>query len=134
LKPLVKLSIIILSSFNSDTIWHTPCNNSFTFGITVETRWYKSASISFKPAFKKEPDLMKIIDAIDVKEGFAAEEILQTAEKLDCDAIVMGSHGKGILHNTFLGSTSKQVLRRTRLPVFNIPIPKGQIDISFQDE
>jgi nucleotide-binding universal stress UspA family protein len=83
---------------------------------------------------KKEPDLMKIIDAIEVKEGFAAEEILQTAEKLDCDAIVMGSHGKGILHNTFLGSTSKQVLRRTRLPVFIIPIPKGQIDISFQDE
>jgi len=83
---------------------------------------------------KNEPELMELIDAIEVKEGFAAEEILQTAEKLGCDAIVMGSHGKGILHNTFLGSTSKQVLRRSRLPVFIIPIPKGEIDVSVQDD
>ena len=44
---------------------------------------------------------------------------------LDCDAIVMGNHGKGIISQTFLGSVSKQVLRRTRKPVFIIPLPKN---------
>ena len=34
---------------------------------------------------------------------------------------------------TFLGSTSKRVLRRTRKPVFIIPLPKGELDITFHD-
>jgi len=34
--------------------------------------------------------------------------------------------------NTFLGSTSKRVLRRTRKPVFIVPLPKGEMDINFQ--
>lgn len=83
--------------------------------------------------FKEEPELMNLIDSIEVKEGFPAEEVLQTAEELDCDIIVMGTHGKGIIENTFLGSTSKRVLRRARKPIFIIPIPKGEIDISIQD-
>jgi nucleotide-binding universal stress UspA family protein len=77
---------------------------------------------------------MNLIDSIELKEGFPAEEILQTAEELHCEAIVMGTHGKGIIKNAFLGSTSKRVLRRTRIPVFIIPIPQGEIDISFNDE
>jgi len=46
---------------------------------------------------------------------------------------VLGNHGKGIIANTFLGSTSKRVLRRTRKPVFIIPLPKGELDITFHD-
>jgi nucleotide-binding universal stress UspA family protein len=57
-------------------------------------------------------------------EGYPAEIILKKADELDCDVIVMGSHGKGIISQTFLGSVSKRVLRRTRKPVFIIPLPK----------
>jgi len=35
----------------------------------------------------------------------------------------MGTHEKGNIKITFLGSTAKQVLRRTRKPVFIIPLP-----------
>jgi nucleotide-binding universal stress UspA family protein len=45
----------------------------------------------------------------------------------------MGTHGKGVLSQTFLGSVTKRVLRRTRKPVFIIPLPKGDIDITFHD-
>jgi nucleotide-binding universal stress UspA family protein len=45
----------------------------------------------------------------------------------------MGTHGKGVIQNTFLGSTSRRVLRRTRKPVFVIPLPKGELDITFHD-
>ncbi len=66
------------------------------------------------------------IESIEVYEGCPAEEILKKANELNCDAIVMGSHGKGVLQQTFLGSTTKKVLRRVRKPVFIIPLPKGE--------
>lgn len=100
----------------------------------ISERIRRRLKIFCEKEFKEEPELMNLIDSIEVKEGFPAEEILQTAEELDCDIIVMGTHGKGIIENTFLGSTSKRVLRRTRKPIFIIPIPEGEIDISIQDE
>jgi len=51
----------------------------------------------------------------------------------NCDMIIMGTHGKGILGHTFLGSTAKKVLRRTRKPIFIIPLPKGKVDITYKD-
>lgn len=82
---------------------------------------------------KDDPDCKDRVDAIKVYEGFPAEVILQKADELNCDAIIMGTHGKGIIANTFLGSTSKRVLRRTRKPVFIIPMPEGEMDITFHD-
>jgi nucleotide-binding universal stress UspA family protein len=45
----------------------------------------------------------------------------------------METHSKGLIANTFLGSTAKRVLRRTRIPVFIIQLPKGGLDIAVQD-
>ena len=73
------------------------------------------------------------VESIEVCEGFPAEEILKKADEFDCDAIVMGTHGKGLISHAFLGSISKRVLRRTRKPVFIIPLPKGESDITFHD-
>ena len=70
--------------------------------------------------------------SIEICEGFPAEEILSKAEELKCDAIIMGTHSKGFIANTFLGSTAKRVLRRTRKPVLIIPLPKGVTDIALQ--
>ena len=75
-----------------------------------------------------------IITSIEICEGFPAERILETAKQYNCDMIIMGTHGKGIIGNTFLGSTAKRVLRRTRLPIFIIPLPKGEANVTIQDE
>ena len=61
--------------------------------------------------------------SIEVCEGYPAEVILSKAQELNCDEIIMGTHSKGIIANTFLGSTAKRVLRRTRIPVLIIPLP-----------
>ncbi len=82
---------------------------------------------------KKNPELEDMAISIEICEGFPAEEILSKADELNCDAIIMGTHSKGIIANTFLGSTAKRVLRRTRKPVFIIPLPKGQTDITSQN-
>lgn len=73
------------------------------------------------------------VASIEVCEGFPADEILKKADEFSCDAIVMGTHGKGPITNAFLGSTSKRVLGRTRKPVLIIPLPKGETDITFHD-
>ena len=55
--------------------------------------------------------------------GPPVEEILKAVDDEDCDAIVLGTHGKGFLRQTFLGSVAGSVLERTRKPVFIIPLP-----------
>jgi nucleotide-binding universal stress UspA family protein len=73
------------------------------------------------------------VASIEICEGFPADEILKKADELNCDAIVMGTHGKGPITHAFLGSTSKRVLHRTRKPVLIIPLPKGETDMTFHD-
>ena len=65
-----------------------------------------------------------LVSKIIVRSGYPAEEILETAEKEGCDLILLGNHGKGFLKQTFLGSVSRSVLDRTRMPVFIIPLPE----------
>ena len=82
---------------------------------------------------KGHPEFEDKVVSIEVCEGFPAEVILRKADELNCDEIVMGTHGKGIIANTFLGSTAKRVLRRTRKPVSIIPLPKREMDAASHD-
>ena len=65
---------------------------------------------------------VELVSQILVPRGYAPEEILNAADKEGCDVIVLGTHGKGFLAHTFLGSVSSAVLNRTRKPVFIIPL------------
>ena len=82
---------------------------------------------------KDDPECVDKVESIEVCEGYLAEEILNKADDLDCDVIIMGTHGKGTIGHTFFGSVAKRVLQRARKPVFVIPLPKGDTDITFHD-
>lgn len=73
---------------------------------------------------RERPEYMKRITAVEVRRGYPAEVILRIADDQDCDVIIMGTHGKGLLSYTFLGSVAERVLRRANKPVFIIPLPK----------
>lgn len=68
------------------------------------------------------PQCVALVSKILVPSGHAPEEILNAADREGCDVIVLGTHGKGFLAHTFLGSVSSAVLHRTRKPVFIIPL------------
>jgi nucleotide-binding universal stress UspA family protein len=70
-----------------------------------------------------------LVSEIIVKEGHAVEDILNTADTTGCDVIVLGTHGRGWLKHTFLGSVASSVLARTRKPVFVIPLPSEKNSI-----
>ena len=63
--------------------------------------------------------------------GYPVEEILKAADEESCDVIVLGTHGKGFLTQTFLGSVAGSVLERTRKPVFIIPLPSEKTNIDW---
>ncbi len=65
-----------------------------------------------------------IIDSVIVEIGHPVDRIIRQAEKNNCDMIVMGSHGQGVLKEAMLGSTSRRVLRRSEIPVLVIRLPK----------
>lgn len=75
----------------------------------------------------------EIFDSIEVVEGHPADEILRKADEFNCDVIFMGTHGKGFLKHAYFGSTSKKVLRRVRKPVFILPLPEGETDLTSHE-
>jgi nucleotide-binding universal stress UspA family protein len=52
-----------------------------------------------------------------VREGDAAAEILRMAHEIDCDLIVMGTHGRTLLRRLLAGSVATAVLRGATCPV-----------------
>jgi nucleotide-binding universal stress UspA family protein len=77
------------------------------------------------------PPCVELVSKILVPLGHPPDEILNAADEESCDVIVLGTHGKGFLAHTFLGSVSKAVLHRTRKPVFIIPLPSEKTSIDW---
>jgi nucleotide-binding universal stress UspA family protein len=56
-------------------------------------------------------------------EGAVVSEILQAADKISADLIVMGSHGHGSVYNLLVGSVTEGVLKAGKRPVLLVPAP-----------
>ena len=84
-----------------------------------------------KRELKDDPETLKRVVGIHVVQGDPATVILDKTDELGCDTIIMGTHGKGVIGHTFLGSVSEKVLRRIHKPVYIIPLPKGETDITL---
>ncbi len=77
------------------------------------------------------PQCLALVSAVLVRPGHPVEEILKAAEEEDCSVIFLGTHGKGFLKQTFLGSVARSVLDRAKNPVFIIPLPHDQTDTTI---
>ncbi|OFW13418.1 MAG: hypothetical protein A3H29_16850 [Acidobacteria bacterium RIFCSPLOWO2_02_FULL_67_21] len=56
-----------------------------------------------------------------VAEGSVGVEILALAEKLSCDLMVMGTHGRSGFDRLLLGSVTERILRKAACPVLVVP-------------
>lgn len=57
--------------------------------------------------------------------GLVADEILDQADAIEADFIVMGTHGHGAMHHLLVGSATKGVLKHAIRPVLLVPNPKS---------
>lgn len=56
-----------------------------------------------------------------IKEGDFAESILEAAQELNVNVIVMGSHSRRWLDKILMGSVAEKVLAHSHLPVLIVP-------------
>lgn len=54
-------------------------------------------------------------------QGSTVEAILERAERIRADLIVIGSHGHGAIYRALVGSVSEGVIRASRCPVLLVP-------------
>jgi len=58
--------------------------------------------------------------------GEAAEEILNQADAVNADLIVIGTHGHGAMYDLLVGSATKGVLKHSTRPVLLVPGAKSE--------
>ena len=87
--------------------------------------------ISVKVDARMGMSSVDLISSILIRMGHPVEEILKAVDEEGCDVIVLGTHGKGFLEQTLLGSVSSSVLLRTRKPVFIVPLPSKNTNIDL---
>ena len=57
-----------------------------------------------------------------LKQGVAGDIILEYAREKNAGYIVMGSHGRSGIYDVFVGSLTKELTRRSTIPVLVIPV------------
>ncbi|SMD00835.1 Nucleotide-binding universal stress protein, UspA family [Desulfocicer vacuolatum DSM 3385] len=62
-----------------------------------------------------------VVENILVKDGHVVDTILETAQEEECDLIILGSNKTIFSDSKSLGSRTKSILKRSRIPVMMIP-------------
>jgi universal stress protein A len=89
--------------------------------VPVDPRLYRD-SLKEVQSRAEGPDLKFPVETI-LRHGDAAEKILYEAERLGCDLIVMGSHGRTGFVRLLMGSVAEAVLRKALCPVLTVKAP-----------
>lgn len=58
-------------------------------------------------------------------QGETIEMILNGVDKLAADFIVAGTHGKGVISQILLGSTSEKLIKKSTVPVYLVPVDRS---------
>jgi nucleotide-binding universal stress UspA family protein len=56
---------------------------------------------------------------------------LKASDEEGCGLMVLGTHGKGFLKQTFLGSVARSVLDRAQKPVLIVPLSREETDLTI---
>ncbi|WP_428606702.1 universal stress protein [Sedimenticola sp.] len=64
-----------------------------------------------------------LVNKIVIAEGQADTVIIQQAEQIGADLIVMGTHSQSTLDRVLLGSVARKVTHLSTIPVLLVPIP-----------
>ncbi len=67
-----------------------------------------------------------VIDDVVIRYGDPVEEILFQTRTSDCDLVVIGTHGQGMVAGALLGGTAYRVVRLCKKPVMTIRLPEDE--------
>ena len=69
-----------------------------------------------------DPSDCEVISKVKVVSGHSAETIVQQAELLGADLIVVGTHTNKSISSSLLGSTARKVTQFSKVPVLVVPV------------
>ena len=79
---------------------------------------------AFSEKAKADAEDQKFVtDNVLIKNGTPAEVIVETAKELNCDLIVMGTHGQSVIADVLVGNTAKWAIKHSPIPVLVIRLP-----------
>ncbi len=55
-------------------------------------------------------------------QGATVEMLLKEAQKLNTDLIITGHHDHNFLYKAFIGSTSEEIIKESKIPVLMVPL------------
>jgi nucleotide-binding universal stress UspA family protein len=95
-----------------------PVEQSFQGEAESMDDYLREAAQSYAGKIKELCDKEGILSTTMIKSGHPVEEIVKTAEKLNADLIIMGSHGQSALAAATLGSVTYGVIHKdTHIPI-----------------
>ncbi|WP_321479937.1 universal stress protein [uncultured Bacteroides sp.] len=117
----MKAEIILLHVIFEQPIYYSSYTYMSELKVGVEDD-FRERTQDFLAKTKKHLGDESIVTML--SEGKIAETILNTAEEKNVDIIVMGSHSRKWLENIIMGSDAEDVLKKTSIPLFIVPIKK----------
>jgi len=90
--------------------------DTVTTGLSEKLRAFAREELADHPE-----DLARI-DRIEVLQGPPASTILSEISKCGADLLLIGTHGKGRLEYSFLGSVAQKIMKRSVIPVQLVPL------------
>ncbi|WP_262178123.1 universal stress protein [Haloarcula laminariae] len=100
--------------------------------LPVETTWEGVSGLMREEGEQAVDEFTEMVSDAPVetaiREGNPSREIVDYADEHDCDAIAMGTHGRGGIDRLLLGSVAERVIRTAPMPVVTVPVsePEGE--------
>jgi len=98
--------------------------------ILIDPRDGKSTNLwdRFQSMVASDPKV-RVEHEVIIADRPGPRHILEILDKLGCDLIVMGTHGKSWLKHLLFGSVTEDVVRRARCPVMVVKAPAHQAEL-----
>ena len=119
----VKTAAALAKRFNADIdlvhVLEPPPYPEFGYAYIPikENGLREAADAQFKKLRERVLGLDYLVKYTPIRTGNAPYEIVQTAQQLNSDMIVIGTHGRTGLKRMALGSTTEKVVRHAHCPV-----------------
>ncbi len=98
---------------------------TYIYGADFDVDEKAKKDLDTKVAQEYLPLLPEGIDfRMEYRIGKDYQKILETAENLEVDLLVMGRQGRSQLHNLFFGKVAERVAGRAKCPVLVVPLKK----------
>ncbi|ELZ96726.1 UpsA domain-containing protein [Haloferax mucosum ATCC BAA-1512] len=103
-------------------------------GLPMESSWegvddlLRSDAEAALELLRRTAEAQNVPVETHVLEGSPSREIVEFAERGDCDLIVMGTHGRGGIDRLLLGSVAEKVVRASNVPVLTVRIAGDRDD------